>query len=118
KRTVGLRQKAIERHPASGVPQVVGLRKRNDASQRDVEAERQAGVRQRRTSGETVQYAAQPAATLFAQNPQRVVVGLARVNHDRNVELAGEAQLAAEDRVLHLARRVVVMVVEADLTNR
>ena len=48
----------------------------------------------------------------------RVLVGLPRVDDDRALELAREPDLRAEHRVLHVARRKVVVVVEADLADR
>ena len=57
-------------------------------------------------------------AALLAQNRERVVVGLARVDDDRAPELAGEPDLRAEHGVLHVAWRKVVVVVEADFADR
>ena len=47
----------------------------------------------------------------------RVLVGLARVDDDRALQLAREPDLRAKHRLLHVARREVVVVVEADLAD-
>ena len=63
--------------------------------------------------------AAQAALPFLAQDAERVVVGLARVNHDRQVAArSASANLGAKHLVLHLARREVVVIVEADLADR
>ena len=46
------------------------------------------------------------------------VLGLARVDHDRQSQRAGQSNLLAEHLLLHVARREVVVVVEADLPDR
>ena len=43
---------------------------------------------------------------------------LARVNDDRQIALARQLDLRAEDVLLHVARREVVVIVEADLADR
>ena len=48
---------------------------------------------------------------------KRVVLGLARVNHDRQIALEREPDLHAKHLVLHLARREVVVIIEADLAD-
>ena len=64
-----------------------------------------------------MQHAAHLAAALFTKNTQRIVVGFARVDDDRLAQLARETHLAAEDGLLHVARREVVVVVEADFAD-
>ena len=118
KRAVGFGQQPIERHAPGRLAQRPGLGKRHDPGERDEEAERQPGVGERVVSRETVQDAAQLAAALLAQDRQRVLVGLAGVDDDRPLQLAREPDLRAEHRVLHVTRREVVVVVEADLADR
>src|SRR5262245_36708650 len=54
-RTVRFRQQPIEGDAPGGLPQFLGLRERDDAGQRDVEAEREPGVGERGPAGEAVQ---------------------------------------------------------------
>src|SRR5580704_14032655 len=54
-RTVGFDEQAIERHAPHGLAQLRGLGKGQNACQRDVEAEREAGVGQRGRAREAVQ---------------------------------------------------------------
>ena len=71
-----------------------------------------------RITGEAVEHPAQLPAPLFRDDAQRVVFRFARVNDDRQPPLARQPQLRAKHRVLHVARREVVVVVEADLADR
>ena len=48
---------------------------------------------ERRRARKAMHHAAHRAAGLFSQNGQRVVLGLAGVNDDGQIELAGEADL-------------------------
>ena len=54
---------------------------------------------------------------LFLQDGQRVVIGVARVDADGQVGAAGGADLGAEHRRLHVARRFVVEVIEPRLAD-
>ena len=57
-------------------------------------------------------------AAFLVQNAERVVLGLARVDHDRQPQRPRQLDLLAEHVLLHVARREVVVVVEADLADR
>src|SRR5215471_3982569 len=63
KRAVGLGQQPIERHSANRVTQRLRPWKREDAGERDEEAEREPRLRQGVGAGETVQDASELAAT-------------------------------------------------------
>ena len=54
---------------------------------------------------------------LLLQDPEGVVVGLPCVDHDGPALLAGEADLGPEGLPLLLGRRVIVMVVQPDLSD-
>ncbi len=70
-----------------------------------------------RRAAETVQDAAELAVgPLVFEEAKGVVPGLAAVNDDGQVKAAGALELLAEDLLLNVARRVVVMVVESDFT--
>src|SRR5690606_34004193 len=53
----------------------------------------------------------------FLENGDGVVIGIAAVDHHRQVKIAGNLQLPSEHLPLHVAVCVVVVVIEADLTN-
>ncbi|MGA2133447.1 MAG: hypothetical protein ABSH50_14230 [Bryobacteraceae bacterium] len=55
---------------------------------------------------------------MLPQQLQRIVPGFARVYHDRLGGSAGQFHLRHEDVALHVARRKVVMVVQADFAYR
>jgi hypothetical protein len=52
------------------------------------------------------------------QDREGVVGRLARMNDDRQVELARQRDLRRKHLALHVARREVVVVVEPDLADR
>ena len=52
---------------------------------------------------------------LLLQYPLRVLLRLSRVYRERLSELDGRAELSCKDALLEVARRVVVVVIEADL---
>ena len=58
------------------------------------------------------------AAAFRAEDGERVLVGFARVNHERQLELAGQPDLRSKDCLLHAGRREVVVVIEANLPDR
>ena len=72
----------------------------------------------RRRARETVHDAADGAAALLLQDGERVVFRLAGMNDDGQIQLARETDLQAEDLLLHVFRREVVMVVEPDFAQR
>ena len=58
-------------------------------------------------------------ARLLVQNAERVVFRLARVDHDRQAQRAAPGRICSRKTcLLHVARREVVVVVEADLADR
>ena len=64
-----------------------------------------------------MEHAAKGAARL-SKDAEGVLGGLARVDDDRQGQLQREGDLGAEDVLLHVARREVVVVVEANLSDR
>ena len=62
--------------------------------------------------------AAKLPAAFLAKHGHRVVVGFARMDDHRPVELARQPQLRPEHRLLHVARREIVVIVETDLADR
>ena len=69
-----------------------------------------------RPAGEAVEHRAWRHA-LGVEHGERVVPGLAGVDHERQVVLVGEADLRREHLALHVAGRVVVVVVEPALAH-
>src|SRR5260370_5200857 len=58
------------------------------------------------------------AAVIFPQDLHRVGPGFPRVDHDGLAGVPRQLELADEDRLLRLARREIVMVIEANLSER
>ena len=100
---------------ARGVAQLVRVRVGDVAGERDVPAalERRSGA-----APATRSSAARPCRRSAASSAERVVVGGARVDDDRQLaELGCELELRLEEPPLRVARRVVAVVVEAGLAD-
>jgi len=65
-----------------------------------------------------VQHAAHARRAGLAHHRGRVGIGVARMDDDRAIRFRGERELRREGTTLQLARRVVVVVVEAALADR
>jgi hypothetical protein len=63
-------------------------------------------------------HAAHTLAPGSRHHPARVVLGVARVNDDRQSHFARQPQLCEKDRPLLLPRRIVIVVIEPALTDR
>ncbi len=61
--------------------------------------------------------ASDPSGTGFADHRTRIVFGVSRVNDDRTIELLRERELRCERTTLLLARRVIVVRVQAALAD-
>src|SRR3989442_4065787 len=56
-------------------------------------------------------------AAFFPKDRDRVLVGLARMNHDRPLQLTREPDLRAKYHPLHVGRREVVVIVQTNLPD-
>ena len=74
--------------------------------------------REEHVAREAVEYARRAALPRLPQDRHRVLVSLARVNDQRQAGFAGERDLRGEDRALTIARREVVVIVQADFADR
>ena len=81
----------------------------------ETEVERAAG--RRRVAGEAVEDAPHVAPPLGADGRERIVVRLARMDHDGPADLPREGDLAPEHLDLHGPRGEIVVVVEPDLAD-
>ena len=98
---------------------VVGLLEGQDAGERDVEAERDRAPRQLAAAGEAMQHGREGALPRFLlQDARHVVVGLARMDDQRQSGLARRRDVVAEALLLRVARAVVVVIVEPGLADR
>ena len=59
-----------------------------------------------------------PQGARLAQDAERIGVRLARVDDHRQIERARQFELKAEDLLLHLARRKIIVIIEANLAKR
>jgi hypothetical protein len=66
---------------------------------------------------ETVHHPAQPAVSLIPKDRDGVIVGFASVNDNGQIELGRQTHLRSKDVALDVARRVIVVIVEANLAN-
>src|SRR5579885_763462 len=117
-RAVGLDEQAFERDGQRDFAQILRLLERDVTRERDHEAEFQNGLGHPRAAAEAVHDpAALRARHLGAKYLDRLVVGLARMNDDGQALCLRKPQLSCEHFALHLARRVVVMIIQTDLAK-
>src|SRR5271166_3784950 len=84
-----------------------------------MKAQREGLLGLRRSSGETMHDAAETGwLPVFAEKCKGILPSLARVNHNRFSRVARDPHLFDEHVTLRLARRKIVMIVEADLAQR
>ena len=88
---------------------------RDDAGNRNVEAKVQQLLRKPRRAGKTMDDSARGN---FAQQTQRIVIGLPRMNDDRQLKSPREFQLPGEERPLRSRRLGTIMVIETDFPHR
>src|SRR5215831_2107135 len=90
----------------------------HDSAEAQVEPEIERLPRFLRTAGETMHDSAQSVwRPMLLDQFQCVGPSLARVNHDRFSRLGCDCHLLNEDRLLCVAWRKVVMIIEADFTH-
>ena len=81
--------------------------------------ERDRAASQIATAGETMQHGREGALpALLFENARGIVVGLARMDDQRQPGLARRGDMAAKAALLRLARRVVVVIIEAGFADR
>src|SRR5690348_9261909 len=90
------------------------------ARKRDEEAEFKPALRVSERAGEAMKNAAEirAAPVFFVENAQAIPPCVAAMNHDGQARSAGERKLAAKNILLHVARRMIVKIVEADFAPR
>ena len=118
KRRVGFDQQAVVGDEGGDVPQLPGLRKRDDAGERDEEPQIQRPPRLVDRAAEAVHHAAQPARPRFADHRERVVGGLRVWMTTGSATFERDGHLRAKHVLLDGRRRKIVVVVEADFSDR
>ena len=84
----------------------------------DVEPELDADLRPASPGREAVENRIEaPSPRFLGQDPDHVVVGIPRMDDQRQPGFARSRDMGAEDLLLHVARALVVMVVEAGLAD-
>ncbi len=116
-RAVRLHEDSVERCPLRNVLDGERSLERDDAREREIEAEVQGARRERAIFAEAMDDAADVGGTFAFEDLERVGRGATRVNHDRLLHVAREVNQARERLSLYVARRVVVVVVESDFAD-
>jgi len=123
KRRIGLNQHPIERHFEGGVANQLRLRKRDVSRERNHEPQIERLLRVLPAPRETVQNPAQAAAApVLAQQLQTIFPGVVAalrrpaVNHHRQPGRLRQLKLLQENQLLHLAGRVIVKVIQPNLS--
>src|SRR5258708_5408915 len=113
---VGLDQQPVFGRQSRGLAQVARFRECQNAAEAEVKPQFQGLFGFFRPACEAVHDAAVGQAGL-ADHRKRVLPGLARVDDDGFSCACGQIELRGKDRALHVARREVVMIIEADFAN-
>ena len=116
-RAVGLHEEAIERRPRRDLLHRDGILERHDAREGQVEPEIEGADRERAIFAEAVDDPTDVPRSLLFEDVERVAGRRPGVNDDGFAQLARKPDEAREDVALRTARRVVVVVVEANLAH-
>src|SRR5207237_9979203 len=108
---------AIGRRPRGDLVHALRALEGDDAGEREVEAELERALGEGSVLAEAVDDAADVAGAFGGEDVERVLGRFARVDDDRLADLPREADEPREDGALHVARRVIVVVVESDLAD-
>jgi hypothetical protein len=114
---IGLHEQAIPRHQSQQVV-VRPFLEGHDPAERDVPARLERELGQRTGARIAVQDAEDARGSSIANHRACVVFRVSGVDDYGLVHLIGERNLGRECRALHLARRIVVMIVESALADR
>ncbi len=118
-RRVGFDENAILGELGGDLPQRVAGLEGEDSREGHVTAEGNTAPCEIVAACEAVEHERKGALRAFLfENAGNVVVGIAGVDHKRQSRFAGGGDMPAKSPLLHLARAVVVVVVEARLTDR
>src|SRR5262249_6270301 len=115
-RTIRLNKNTISRYSPCNFSEPLCIRKRNDAGERNPETDTQRKIRKSIARRKAMNYAM--GRSMFFQNNLCVFVCITSMNDHRQIEFPGEFDLAAEHLTLHVARRIVVVVIQARLSDR
>ena len=118
-RRIGLDQNAVGRKVCGDVAQRSRILERQNAGERDEMPERDGPAGEVGTAGKAMQHGGEGALPCFLfEDARHVVIGVARMDHQRQPGFARRRDVIAKTALLRLARRVVVVVVEAGLADR
>jgi hypothetical protein len=116
-RRIGLDQQPIRRHHPNEIV-VSPLPERYNPAERDVPPGGDREIRKRVAARIAVQDSDNSGTVRFADCGSRVVLCVTSVDDERPLHVVSERNLRRESRSLSLARRVVVVVVEATFAHR
>jgi hypothetical protein len=114
---VGLHENPIEGRPCRDIPDCARISERHDPRERQVEPQVERPRGERTVLTEAVNDATDFPGALPLEDRERVLGGGAGVNDDRFFYLARKPDEARKHIALNLARRMVIVVVEANLAH-
>ena len=116
-RAISLNQETIEWKLARNLTQVLRVFESQIAGKRNVETEVNCVAGHLQTAAEAVHDTARFIAGEFLpKDVDRICVGFARMNHDRQIARLRQPQLSSKDFALYLARRMIVMIIKPDFS--
>src|SRR5215469_7091929 len=117
-RRVRLDHHAIVGNDRGGLANRRGVPERDDSRERNAESKCQEFACRIGVAGEAMNHAAPPRNSGFSYNLDHPALRVAAMNHDRQVEFAGELKMRTQRGFLSLARRMHVVEVKPALADR
>lgn len=115
--TVGLDEDAILGSDRGDLLDGARAFERDDAGKREVESQIQRTFREGEVFAEAVDEPANIARTFGLEDGERVGGGFARMDDDRLADVTCQRDQSSEHALLNVARRMVVVIVEPDLSD-
>src|SRR6266705_4000752 len=116
-RAISLNQETIEWKLARNLTQVLRVFESQIAGKRNVETEVNCVAGHLQTAAEAVHDTTRFIAGEFLpKDVDRICVGFARMNQDRQLARSRQPQLSSEGFALHFARGMIVMIIEPDFS--
>src|SRR3954471_1650957 len=118
-RRVGLDQNALRGQASRNGAEGIGFPESQDSGERDEETERDGTLREIRAAGEAVQHGRESAFSGFLlEDPRHVLIGVTRMNDERQSGGARGGDVVAEAPLLRLTWAQIVVVIEPSLSDR
>ena len=118
-RTISFNHQPIERELLCYLPKVTSFLESQVAGERHKETKINGSTCHIQAPTKAVHYASPfIAAEFVAKNRNRIVISFARMNNHRQFTITRQPQLLSKNFALDVSRRIIVMIIESDLSPR